>query len=130
MREDVAQTVMGAAVVDDILGLLVLSVVVGASGGGLDLPRLALLVGTAVAFIVAGVLVGVGFFRRIGGASQGGGRVPGSRVHPGLLHLPRPSGRPSRGTDGCGGAPSLRGGPDRPRDRDEGRRLGAPRALG
>ena len=65
MREDVAQTVMGAAVVDDILGLLVLSVVVGASGGGLDLPRLALLVGTAVAFIVAGILVGMYFFSRI-----------------------------------------------------------------
>src|SRR3990170_2205146 len=65
MREDVAQTVMGAAVVDDILGLLVLSVVVGASGGGLDIPGLALLVGTAVAFIVIGILVGMYFFSRI-----------------------------------------------------------------
>src|SRR6266581_1926380 len=36
MKEPVAQTIMGAAVVDDILSLVVLSLVVGASRGEVD----------------------------------------------------------------------------------------------
>jgi Kef-type K+ transport system membrane component KefB len=62
MKERVAQTIMGAAVVDDILGLLVLSLVVGASQGSVDPWSVALLLGTAVAFIAVGTLVGIRFF--------------------------------------------------------------------
>ncbi len=66
MRERVAQTIMGAAVVDDILGLLVLSIVVGAGGpGGLDVPHLLLLILSAGAFLVVGSFVGLFFFSRI-----------------------------------------------------------------
>ena len=66
MRDRVAQTIMGAAVVDDILGLLVLSVVVGMSQpGGLDALSIVTLAGTAIAFIVIAIYVGVYFFSRI-----------------------------------------------------------------
>ena len=66
MRERVAKTIMGAAVVDDILGLLVLSIVVGASGpGGIDLGGVAILMVSAGAFIVIASVVGLYFFSRI-----------------------------------------------------------------
>jgi len=62
LRQDVGQTIMGAAVVDDILGLLVLSIVVGMSHGSLDPIGIGILMATAVAFIVVGILVGTYFF--------------------------------------------------------------------
>jgi len=65
MRDDVAQTIMGAAVVDDILGLVILSMVVGMAKGGVDAVSLAVITGTAVAFIVVAILVGIYFFSRI-----------------------------------------------------------------
>lgn len=65
MRDNVAQTIMGAAVVDDILGLLVLSIVVGMSKGAVDPIELAVLAATAVAFVVVAILVGMYFFSRL-----------------------------------------------------------------
>src|SRR3990170_3525269 len=65
MRDDVAQTIMGAAVVDDILGLLVLSIVVGMSRGSVNVLDIAVLMGVAVAFIVIAILVGIYFFSKI-----------------------------------------------------------------
>ncbi|HEY6147178.1 MAG TPA: cation:proton antiporter, partial [Thermoanaerobaculia bacterium] len=51
---------------DDILGLLVLSVVVGASGpGGIDVVGVGLLVLSAGAFIIVASVVGIFFFSRI-----------------------------------------------------------------
>jgi len=65
MKEPVAQTILGAAVVDDILGLLVLSIVVGMSRGQVDPLSIGILMATAVAFLVVGIAVGVYFFRRV-----------------------------------------------------------------
>ncbi len=65
MKEPVAQTIMGAAVVDDILSLVVLSLVVGASRGQVDPLSIGLLVFAAVAFIGVGMAVGIYFFRRV-----------------------------------------------------------------
>ena len=66
MRERVARTIMGAAVVDDVLGLLVLSIVVGsARSGGIDLVGVLLLVLAAGAFILIASFVGLYFFTRI-----------------------------------------------------------------
>lgn len=65
VREPVARTIMGAAVVDDILGFLVLSMVVGLSQGQVDPVGLAIVVATAIAFIAAAVFVGIYFFSRI-----------------------------------------------------------------
>lgn len=62
MKDRVAQTIMGAAVVDDILGLVVLSLVVGLSRGLVDPAGIGLIAVAAVAFIGIGILVGVRFF--------------------------------------------------------------------
>ncbi len=65
MREPVAQTIMGAAVVDDILSLIVLSIVVGASRGQLSPVSIAVLSATALAFLAVGMAVGLYFFRKV-----------------------------------------------------------------
>src|SRR3989449_1042030 len=65
MRQPVAQTIMGAAVVDDILSLIILSLVVGTSRGQLDPVSLGILVGTALAFLGVGMAVGLYFFRKV-----------------------------------------------------------------
>ncbi|HEX9339572.1 MAG TPA: cation:proton antiporter [Thermoplasmata archaeon] len=65
MREPVAKTILGAAVVDDILGLAVLSLVVGASRGQVDPLSIGVLVGTAVLFLGVGLAVGLYLFSRI-----------------------------------------------------------------
>ena len=65
MKERVAQTIMGAAVLDDILSLVVLSLVVGASRGQVDPLSIGLLVLAALAFIGVGMAVGIYFFRRV-----------------------------------------------------------------
>ena len=64
-----ARIVLGAAVLDDILGLLILAVVVGAAqsadgGGSLSLPRLGLAVGKAGGFLIGAVAVGILGVRR------------------------------------------------------------------
>ena len=65
MKERVAQMIMGAAVVDDILSLLVLSMVVGASRGQVDPLSIVLLLSTALAFLGVGMAVGLYFFRKV-----------------------------------------------------------------
>src|SRR5438309_6226165 len=65
MRESAAQTILGAAVVDDILSLVLLSIVVGASGGRVDPVSILVLVSTALSFLGVGMAVGLYFFRRV-----------------------------------------------------------------
>jgi Kef-type K+ transport system membrane component KefB len=64
VRTKVAMTIMGAVIVDDILGLMVLSISLGAAGGAVDVGRLALLVGVAFAFIAATIYLGTRIFAR------------------------------------------------------------------
>jgi len=66
LRERVAQTIMGAVVVDDVLGLLVLSIVVDMSRpGGLDPSSIALVLIVSGVFLAVAVIMGMLFFRRI-----------------------------------------------------------------
>ena len=65
MKGSVAQTIMGAAVVDDILGLVVLSLVVGMSRGMVDPLGIGLIVVAAIVFIAVGIFVGVRLFSPI-----------------------------------------------------------------
>jgi Kef-type K+ transport system membrane component KefB len=65
MRESIAQTIMGAAVVDDILSLVLLSIVVGASGGRLDPLSIGRLLATALLFLGVGMAIGLYFFRKV-----------------------------------------------------------------
>ena len=65
MRTEVARTIMGAAVVDDILGLMVLSIATGVAAGSVDTAGFAIVAAKAVAFVVVGTLLGVWFFSRL-----------------------------------------------------------------
>ncbi len=71
MKDEIGRTIIGAAVVDDILGLLVLSMVVGIAHGGINAVgiglalSIVLVAGKAVAFIAIGILVGVYLFTPI-----------------------------------------------------------------
>ncbi len=65
MGEPVAQAIMGAAVVDDILSLIVLSIVVGTTRGQINPVSIAVLLGTALAFLAVGMAVGLYFFRKV-----------------------------------------------------------------
>lgn len=65
MKDEIGRTIIGAAVVDDILGLLILSMVVGVAHGGIDALGVVLVAGKAIAFIVVGILVGVYLFSPI-----------------------------------------------------------------
>ncbi len=62
MKKEVGQTILGAAVIDDILGLVVLSIVVGMSHGNIDPIGIALLIGKAAGFVAIAILVGIYLF--------------------------------------------------------------------
>lgn len=60
LQDAAARVVLGAAVVDDILGLIILAVVTGiAQTGGGSLAAVGLLTGKAVVFLVVAILVGI-----------------------------------------------------------------------
>src|SRR5438094_1001556 len=65
LKDRVAQTILGAAVVDDVLGLIVLSVVVGTTAGRVSPLDLAILVAEAVGFLVIGMAIGIYVLRRV-----------------------------------------------------------------
>ncbi len=57
------RVVLGAAVIDDVLAMLILAVAVGISSGGVSPERIALLLGLAAAFIAIVVVGGTGILR-------------------------------------------------------------------
>ncbi len=60
LQDPAANVVLGAAVVDDVLGLIILAVVTGAAQtGGVSAGSVALLTGKALVFLVAAILVGL-----------------------------------------------------------------------
>ncbi len=61
----VAYAMIGAAVVDDVLGMVVLAISKGISGGGLDVVALLLLVLGAVLFVVLGAWLGSKFLTKL-----------------------------------------------------------------
>lgn len=63
---DVVKILLGAAIVDDILGMIVLAISSGiATGGGVDVISLLWLIGAAVAFIALGAYLGTKFAIRL-----------------------------------------------------------------
>lgn len=63
-----ARVILGAAVIDDVLGLIVLAIVsaVAMTGGGMpDVWTLARIAGTAIAFVVGALVIGLWAFRRV-----------------------------------------------------------------
>jgi Kef-type K+ transport system membrane component KefB len=61
----VAKAIVGAAVVDDILGMVVLGVTNGVTSGGLDIVGVILLVVAAIIFVVVGAWIGTRFLTRL-----------------------------------------------------------------
>jgi Kef-type K+ transport system membrane component KefB len=60
LQDAAARVVLGAAVVDDVLGLLILAVVTGiVQTGGVSVGAVSLLTGKAVLFLVVAILVGI-----------------------------------------------------------------------
>jgi Kef-type K+ transport system membrane component KefB len=52
LRRSASRLVLAAAVIDDVIGLLVLAIVVGSVGGHLDLPRILVVFGEIALFLV------------------------------------------------------------------------------
>ena len=60
-----SKVIIGAAVIDDILGMIILAIVVGvAAGGTLNLLDVAIVAGLAVAFVLAVIFIGTRFLPR------------------------------------------------------------------
>lgn len=58
------RVILGAAVIDDVLAMLILAVATGLAAGGVSLDRLAILIGLALAFIGIVVIGGTRLLRR------------------------------------------------------------------
>lgn len=84
LKEQVGQTILGAAVVDDVLSLMVLSVVVGTAQGRAGPVDLVILVAEAVGFLVIGLALGIFLFRRIVVRIQAAGKRLGV-LHGGFI---------------------------------------------
>ncbi|MFA5929295.1 MAG: cation:proton antiporter [Candidatus Micrarchaeia archaeon] len=78
MQSDMAQALLGAAVIDDVLALLVLSFVLQAPSGAGAFFALASIAGTAFVFVVGGILLGKfvveNYFDPMAGGGKGGSR--------------------------------------------------------
>ena len=70
MQTEVARTIMGAAIVDDVLGLVVLSIATGVAGGAVDPVGFAIVLAKAVVFVAVATFLGVRFFSRLVTAVQ------------------------------------------------------------
>lgn len=63
LSSDVAKTILGAAVVDDVLGMIVLAISVGiGTGSGIDVPDMLWILVAAVLFVSLGTILGNRFF--------------------------------------------------------------------
>ncbi len=63
-----AKIILGAAVIDDVLGLIVLAIVSAvamSAGNGIELGALARIAGTAIAFVVGALAIGLWTFRGV-----------------------------------------------------------------
>lgn len=65
MGSDIATTILGAAVVDDVLGLIVLGITVGISRGTVDIGGILYVLVAAVAFLVIGGMIIGRFLSRL-----------------------------------------------------------------
>ena len=70
LRERPSQVILGAAVIDDVLGLLVLAVVAGTTGGDFSVWDIGVLVVEAAVFLVLAATVGTRVVRRVGPTLQ------------------------------------------------------------
>jgi Kef-type K+ transport system membrane component KefB len=65
IKKPVGQAILGAAVVDDILGMIVLAIAGGTAGGSIDMFHVVYLIAAAVGFVVIGIWAGTRYICRI-----------------------------------------------------------------
>ena len=65
LKTEAARAIIGAAVIDDVLGLLALAVSNGVVGGSLSILSISMVVGKALGFLVVGAVVGHFGIRRL-----------------------------------------------------------------
>lgn len=58
------RVILGAAIIDDILAMIILAIAAGVAAGGVSIERIAILLLVAVAFVVVVVVGGTGVLRR------------------------------------------------------------------
>lgn len=59
IKTEAAKIIIGAAVIDDILGLLVLAITIGVSAGAITIPSVALKIFLALAFVIGAMVFGL-----------------------------------------------------------------------
>jgi Kef-type K+ transport system membrane component KefB len=77
ISDEVGCAILGAAVVDDILGMIVLGIAGGFALGGIDYDRIILLIVAAVSFIVIGIFVGTRYLSKIVSLAEKEGKARG-----------------------------------------------------
>lgn len=77
ISDEVGCAILGAAVVDDILGMVVLGIAGGFAQGGVDVTGIMYLIVAAVVFIVGGIFVGTRFLSKIVCKAEKEGRERG-----------------------------------------------------
>ena len=65
LQTEAAKAIIGAAVIDDVLGLMALSVSEGVVSGDISAGSLFLAMGKAIGFIIVGIAVGLFFLRKV-----------------------------------------------------------------
>jgi Kef-type K+ transport system membrane component KefB len=65
IKKPVGQAILGAAVVDDILGMVVLAIAGGTAGGQVDILGIVYLIVAAIGFVVIGIWAGTKYLCRI-----------------------------------------------------------------
>lgn len=68
LKQRASQLILAAAVVDDVLGLLVLAAVSGGAAGQFDGKKIAITAGLAVGFVLAALFLGAPLMKRVGPA--------------------------------------------------------------
>ena len=65
IKKPVGQAILGAAVIDDILGMVILAIAGGTAGGGIDMLEILYLIAAAIGFVIIGIWAGTRYLCRI-----------------------------------------------------------------
>jgi len=65
IKKPVGQAILGAAVIDDILGMVILAIAGGTAGGGINMLEILYLIAAAIGFVIIGTWAGTRYLCRI-----------------------------------------------------------------
>jgi Kef-type K+ transport system membrane component KefB len=84
ISSSVGSAILGAAVVDDVLGMIVLAISKGAVGGTFDIVNIVYLIIAAIVFLVGGILIGTKFLCKVVDSTENTCSAKGMR-HTGFI---------------------------------------------